>query len=207
MNRCVLPLTLALSVVACGGKTSTPTSSTPPATTTTAPPTAAPPPVPPAPAPVPPTLTFAVETTNPMGNSYTVDAALGVPGEITIRMNAFSFAPGRPVHKVRATLLYDPAILMPADNFYSQGPWMLTGGALTTFDIRSGTPGRLTISIDRPDNVSGVTGSGTIISKRFLSVSGVRNRSTPLQWTDTDAYTVAFAQALTRAYGGFVSVQ
>lgn len=195
-------LPVALVLISCGGDKSTPTSSTPATTTSTSSSTTTTTTV----APSLATLLFAPETTNPAGNSYTIDAALGVPGEITLRMNAFNFVPGRPVHKVRATLIYDASVLAPADNTFQSGPWMTQGGALTEFNLSS-SPGRYVIRIDRPDSVPGVSGSGTIFSKRFVAVAGVRNRSTPLQWTDTDAFTSEFAQALSRAYGGTVTVQ
>jgi len=157
------------------------------------------------PAPVKPTLSFVAEPAL-LPNSFTVSANTTIAGELTVTINASGFLAVSRVSKVRGTLLYDPAVLTP-DQFYLPGAWLNQDGALTTFEISIQSPGHLVIRIDRPDSLLGVTGSGAIVGQRFTVNAGVRNRTPPLQWTDTNAYTSGFNDLLRHAYGGTITIQ
>lgn len=188
MKRLALAISVALGFVACGGKSSPSGPSN--STTTTIPPSF-------------PAITFTPDSATPVSNSYTVTMSSTSSGTFILAMNANNFT--RAIHKVRGTLLFDPQVLAD-DNTYEQGPFMLQGNALTQFNI-SGSRGQLFIRIDRPDSVAGVTGSGVIIRQRFTVIGGVRNRTTPIQWTDTNAYTSSFSEVLARSYGGTVTIE
>jgi len=165
------------------------------------------------PAPVKPTLTFTPESSTPVANSYTLSADTTTAGEITLTMNANAFASTRHVAKVRATLLYDPDVLVE-DSGYIQGDWMKQNNALAVFTIGTYGAGQLGLWVDRPDSLPGVNGSGAIVSKRFTVARGVRNRTTPVQWTDTHAFNVgglsgtqSLTDLLVRDYAGMITIQ
>jgi len=163
-------------------------------------PTPAPPPV------VLPLLVFTPDTTTPIANSFTLFGDTSTAGEVMLTMNANAFQSLRHISSVRATLLYDPLVLVP-DNSYEAGSWLTQGSLLTTFLFLT-APGEVIVRIDRPDSLAGVSGSGPVFAKRFRVVAGVRNRTTQVEWNDIHAYaTTSLSDLLGRAYGGTIRIQ
>jgi hypothetical protein len=106
--------------------------------------------------------------------------------------------------KFRGTLVFDDNLLTVLN--YSDGTLFQQGGAVVTTSVTTGIPGRVVIRLDRPDSTGGVTGQGVAITLRFQA-KGQSTGTTPLQWTETNAYTPSFADCLAVARNASIAVQ
>ena len=159
-----------------------------------------------APTPIVRTLRFTPSSPSGENQSYWLTSSNQDVATLAIDINArFSGGvTGCAPSKFRGTLVFDDNLVRVLN--YSDGTLFQQGGAVVTTSVTTGTPGRVVIHLDRPDSTGGVTGQGIAITLRFQA-KGQSTGTTPLQWTDTNAYTPSFSDCLLVVRNASIAVQ
>lgn len=159
----------------------------------------------PLPTPTPAARNLHFTPSSPSGESqsfWLTSTTQDVP-TINVDVNV-RFSAGCAPSKFRGTLVYDASLLKVLN--YSDGTFFQQGGAVVTTIVQNATPGNVVIRLDRPDSTGGVSGQGVAITIRFQAKDQTTGLS-PLQWTDTNAYTPSFTDCLLVARNASIAVQ
>jgi hypothetical protein len=179
--RLMTALAFAVLAVACGGDDDTPTT----------------------PTPVLRNLRFTPSSPSGESQSYWLTSQNQDAPTLNVDINA-RFSAGCAPSKFRGTLVFDPALLKILN--YSDGTFFQQGNTLVTTSVTNATAGRVVIRLDRPDSTGGVSGQGVAITIRFQATDQTTGTS-PIQWTDTNAYTPSFSDCLLVARNASMTVQ
>jgi hypothetical protein len=127
----------------------------------------------------------------------------GVTSQIAIAVLA-DFEPDCPIDRIQGTITYDPAVLQTEN--HSEGSFMDQGGidAQTFVTFRRG---EITFRVDRPGS-QGAFGRGHVLTIRFRAAStSARGETSPLEWTDAQAFSPDFLECLHATRSGEISVR
>jgi hypothetical protein len=180
--KVTLVLVLVLSAIACGDDDNDPT---------------------PTPTPTLRALRFTPSSPSGESQSYWLTSQNQDAPTLNVDINA-RFSAGCAPSKFRGTLVFDDALLKVLN--YSDGVYFQQGGAVVTTFVSNATAGRVVIRLDRPDSTGGVSGQGVAITIRFQAKDQTTGTS-PIQWTDTNAYTPSFTDCLLVARNASITVQ
>ena len=159
----------------------------------------------PTPTPTPTLRNLRFTPSSPSGEnqSYWLTSQNQDAPTLNVDVNA-RFSAGCQPSKFRGTIVYDANLLKVLN--YSDGTLFQQGGTVITTSVTTGTSGSVVIRLDRPDSTGGITGQGVAITIRFQAKDQTTGTS-PLQWTDTNAYTPSFSDCLLVARNASIAVQ